>query len=195
MDVEGEQKFSFRVHSHVTLRFCFTALLADGFSPGPDVKRDVFLKVDMGSEATDFASKESAATEEKEKAKLGAIEGELNSLDGILKDVTASLNYIDALDEDMYAVNVNTHGRVASFSGLSIIVLIGVGAWQLWYLHSFFKAKVSYLKLLYFTKKTPLKLTLYYSLTIETHLNASMMKQSCYFQLELIIQKQQLKLI
>ncbi|KAH6575886.1 hypothetical protein BASA50_010596 [Batrachochytrium salamandrivorans] len=133
-NVVGEHKFSFTVHQDAYLRFCFTGTLPNGGIPGPDVKRPVYLRIDVGADAKQVVI-------DKEKEKLQPIWTELTRLDGIAREVVADMEYLEGRDDYMHDVNLSTRDRVVNLSTFTMVVLISVGGWQIWYLHSYFKAK------------------------------------------------------
>ncbi|KAI8927200.1 emp24/gp25L/p24 family/GOLD-domain-containing protein [Entophlyctis helioformis] len=134
LSVNGEHKFSFTVHQDANLRFCFTNTLQDGQVPHSDVKRQVTLRVDVGAEATDFSISST-------KEKLGPIEAELMRLESLVRDVNENIVTLEGDNDLMHDINQSTFERVTGFSWFTMLALLALGGWQIWYLHSYFKAK------------------------------------------------------
>ncbi|OAJ39809.1 hypothetical protein BDEG_23624 [Batrachochytrium dendrobatidis JEL423] len=133
-NIVGEHKFSFTVHEDAYLRFCFTSTLPNDVAPGPDVKRTVFLRLDMGAEAKQYVA-------EMEVGKLEPIEIELRRLEEMAREIINDFLFLEDQGNSMHNVNESTLDRVSGLSTFTILLLIVVGGWQVWYMHSFFKAK------------------------------------------------------
>jgi hypothetical protein len=121
-------------HQSANIKYCFTSTLAADQQPGPEMKRKVFLHVES-SHLKEDQSKE-------QKSRFQAMEAEVRWLVQMLDEAEAELRIYDTEDTKMYQVNENTKARVFNYSGFSFLVLIGLTIWEVYYLHSFFKAKV-----------------------------------------------------
>ncbi|KAL3896214.1 MAG: hypothetical protein SGCHY_004215 [Lobulomycetales sp.] len=134
VDVTGSTKFSFTTHEWADVKFCFMSKLAPGARPSPDIFREINLHVDTGAEAADYS-------EIKRKEKLSDLEVELLRLENIVKDLMSELEYLHKAEFEMRDTNEDTNERVKWFSVFSMVLLIGVGLWQIWYLQKFFQSK------------------------------------------------------
>ncbi|KAI8848527.1 emp24/gp25L/p24 family/GOLD-domain-containing protein [Chytridium lagenaria] len=122
--VPGSQKFSFTTHTAGNVHFCFSNVLAE----------DHCLHVDTGDDAMD-------AAELFKDQKLKPMEQELYRLERLAERVVADMNELKIREEEMRNVNESTNERVVWFSTFSIIVLISLGGWQIWYMRKFFQSK------------------------------------------------------
>jgi hypothetical protein len=73
---------------------------------------------------------------------------ELLRLEDIVKDLTRELEYLHKSEYEMRDINEDANERVKWFSIFSIVVLVGVGLWQIWYMQRFFLSKVCSLSIL-----------------------------------------------
>lgn len=112
-----------------------------GARPSPDIFREINLHVDTGAEAADYS-------EIKRKEKLSDLEVELLRLENIVKDLMSELEYLHKAEFEMRDTNEDANERVKWFSVFSMVLLIGVGLWQIWYLQKFFQSKVCILSIL-----------------------------------------------
>ncbi|KAI8815347.1 emp24/gp25L/p24 family/GOLD-domain-containing protein [Cladochytrium replicatum] len=133
-NAEGTVKFSFTSHDSADVRFCFTNTLKPGFNGEPNLKRSIYLHIDSLAQVPLVDS-------EKEKEKLQPIEIELRKLEQMLSGVIGDMEYLRNREIQMRDTNEATNERVKWFSILSMLVLVTVGAGQLWYLRQFFRAK------------------------------------------------------
>ncbi|KAJ3101417.1 ATP-dependent DNA/RNA helicase dhx36 [Phlyctochytrium bullatum] len=131
----GSQKFSFTTHTAGNVHFCFTNILNEGNIPGPSFTRTVTLHVDTGAEA------EEAAEQFKDK-NLKPMEMELYRLERVIETVQRDMDEMKVKEEEMRNINESTNERVLYFSTISIIALIGLAGWQVWYMRQFFQSKI-----------------------------------------------------
>ncbi|KAI9340802.1 emp24/gp25L/p24 family/GOLD-domain-containing protein [Zopfochytrium polystomum] len=131
---DGSQKFSFTPHRSAGVHFCFTNKIAEGYQPGPKQKKLINLHVDSGVYAEQIAGE----TTDK---KLRPMERELMNLEQKSKVLLAELDGMRASEESMRDINESTNERIAWFSTLSMISLLGAAGWQVWYLRKFFQTK------------------------------------------------------
>ncbi|KXS18126.1 endoplasmic reticulum vesicle protein 25, partial [Gonapodya prolifera JEL478] len=134
LDANNDLKFSFTTHSHADVEFCFTNVLREGVQPHPALKRDIHLQVEVGIEAEDMS--EIAKTE-----KLRPAEVELRRMEGVVKEIVDEMEAMKEREAKMRDTNESTNDRVKYFSILSVVVLVGLGVWQIWYLRRFFQTK------------------------------------------------------
>ncbi|KAI8916055.1 emp24/gp25L/p24 family/GOLD-domain-containing protein [Gorgonomyces haynaldii] len=135
-NVINEVKFSFTVHEDTNVKWCFTNTLDGGQAPGPNVRRQIYLrqlhKADGEILESNGAGKDT---------KFEPLIKELEELERISLEILGDLNHFELLDEEMQETNEAIKARVATFGSLSTVLLIGAGAWQVYYLYSFFRAK------------------------------------------------------
>ncbi|KAJ9100727.1 vesicle coat component [Naganishia adeliensis] len=101
---------------------------------GGDHKRIIELDVDIGADAMDYNA---IANQES----LSILEVEMRKLEGVVKEIVDELGYLQKRESKMRDTNESTNSRVQKFSLLTLFVLIGLGAWQILHLRSFFKRK------------------------------------------------------
>ncbi|KAJ3075760.1 vesicle coat component [Podochytrium sp. JEL0797] len=131
--IEGSQKFTFNTHGTANIHYCFTNTNQNaGYHESQNQKRVISIHVDTGAEAEDFSEI---------KKNLEPLELEVYRLERISAQLVKDLDALKAEEEKMRDVNESTNARVAWLSTLSIIVLIGAGVWQIYYLRTFFKSK------------------------------------------------------
>ncbi len=98
------------------------------------MKRNVFLHVE-----SDFGNHEKV---EESNSRFKAMEAEVHYLLTMLDEASYSLKTYEQEDGNMFALNEVTRDRVFNYSSFSVVVLVALGVWQVYYLHSFFKQKV-----------------------------------------------------
>eukprot|EP01023_Acetabularia_acetabulum_P020266 TRINITY_DN2048_c0_g1_i1.p3 TRINITY_DN2048_c0_g1~~TRINITY_DN2048_c0_g1_i1.p3 ORF type:complete len:236 (-),score=46.28 TRINITY_DN2048_c0_g1_i1:180-887(-) len=75
------------------------------------------------------------------KENLNAMATELRKLEEIVKEIHTEMLELRKREEEMRAMNEATNSRVAYYSGLSVMICVGLAGWQLWYLKKFFQRK------------------------------------------------------
>jgi p24 family protein delta-1 len=75
-------------------------------------------------------------------SRFRAMEVEVKWLVQMVEEASHELLIYETADNEMYKINENTKARVFNYSGFSFLILIGLAIWEVYYLHSFFKAKV-----------------------------------------------------
>ncbi|KAJ3391412.1 vesicle coat component [Lobulomyces angularis] len=133
-NLKSEVKFAFTTHEWNDVEFCFKNTLEKGAPYGQNQFKSINFHVDTGAEATDFA-------EQKKKEKLTVLELELIRLENLAQDLSNELDYLHKAEFKMRDINELANERVRNFSILSMLVLVGVGLWQVWYLRKFFQVK------------------------------------------------------
>ncbi|KAF8926917.1 endoplasmic reticulum vesicle protein 25 [Dissophora ornata] len=113
---------------------CFTNVLADGYQPDPRYMRTIDIDFDIGSETIDYAKLA-------EQEKLKPMEVELRKLEDMVKDILENMEHLQAREERMRNTNESTNERVKYFSTLTMVVLVALGLWQIFYLKRFFRKK------------------------------------------------------
>eukprot|EP00644_Phytophthora_capsici_P011480 jgi/Phyca11/508711/fgenesh2_kg.PHYCAscaffold_37_\ len=69
------------------------------------------------------------------------VEKELRKMEDTVDEIHREMLYMREREATMRNTNESTNSRVLWFSFLSIIVLLGMGVWQVMYLKKFFKSK------------------------------------------------------
>lgn len=98
------------------------------------LSRLVELDMDIGADAIDYN-----AIQETESLK--PVEVELRKITDLTQEVMDTLEYLRQRELMMRNTNESTNDRVKYFAVLSICVLVGLGAWQSWYMKNFFQRK------------------------------------------------------
>ncbi|CAO3570225.1 unnamed protein product [Mortierella alpina] len=113
---------------------CFTNSLSDGTQPDPRYTRAVDIDFDIGSETIDYVKL--AETE-----KLKPLEVELRKLEDLVRDILDNMDHLQQREEGMRNTNESTNARVQWFSTLTMVILVTLGLWQIFYLKRFFRKK------------------------------------------------------
>ncbi|KAJ3254388.1 vesicle coat component [Boothiomyces macroporosus] len=124
----GNQKFSFTTHVDANVKYCFTAISTNSYN---EVKRPVFLHVETSHQQNDNEFK----------GKFSEYDRELSWLQQVITDSLVEMNTYEQEDTKLNLINEQTKERVFNFSSMTFLVLVVVGGWQIWYLHSYFKKK------------------------------------------------------
>ncbi|KAJ3309749.1 vesicle coat component [Boothiomyces sp. JEL0838] len=96
-----------------------------------EVKRPVFLHVETSHQQNDNEFK----------GKFSEYDRELSWLQQVITDSLVEMNTYEQEDTKLNLINEQTKERVFNFSSMTFLVLVVVGGWQIWYLHSYFKKK------------------------------------------------------
>ncbi|GHJ84266.1 hypothetical protein NliqN6_0668 [Naganishia liquefaciens] len=132
-DIKGETRMAITTHESADVGVCLTNRLSSG-ARGGEHKRIIELDVDIGADAMDYNA---IANQES----LSILEVEMRKLEGVVKEIVDELGYLQKRESRMRDTNESTNSRVQNFSLLTLFVLIGLGAWQILHLRSFFKRK------------------------------------------------------
>jgi hypothetical protein len=73
--------------------------------------------------------------------KLKPNEQELLKIKDTLDDILRDFQYMQSREIEMRDLNEATNERVRNFRFITLMAFLAVGAWQIWYLRSFFQAK------------------------------------------------------
>ncbi|CAG8690204.1 2713_t:CDS:2 [Rhizophagus irregularis] len=104
------------------------------FRPDPKYHRTIDLDIDVGAEAIDYNALAQAE-------KLKPMEAELRKLEQVVQEIVDEMEYLRRREARMRDTNESTNERVKWFSLGSMFVLVGLGAWQIFYLKKFFQKK------------------------------------------------------
>ncbi|THH21173.1 hypothetical protein EW146_g359 [Bondarzewia mesenterica] len=135
-NIKGETRLAVTAHAEGEVGVCFRNFL-DHDVPSEQAKsksRIIDLDVDIGADAVDYNA---IANQES----LSGLETEMRKLEGIVKEIVDELGYLKTREERFQNTNMSTNTRVQNFAWFSLFSLLGLGAWQIIHLRSFFKQK------------------------------------------------------
>uniref|UniRef100_A0AAV1V5K6 GOLD domain-containing protein n=1 Tax=Peronospora matthiolae TaxID=2874970 RepID=A0AAV1V5K6_9STRA len=129
IDTSGDDvhKFSFTAGASGNYAVCFGNYQSD-----KAVR--VLLELKHGVEAKDYS-------EVAKREHLMPVEKELRKMEDAVEEIHREMLYLREREAAMRNTNESTNARVLWFSFLSILVLLGMGVWQVLYLKRFFKSK------------------------------------------------------
>ncbi|KAK1924708.1 putative endoplasmic reticulum vesicle protein 25 [Papiliotrema laurentii] len=130
-DIKGETRLAITTHASADVGVCLKNHLESGSGR---LSRSVELDVDIGADAVDYNA---IANQES----LSILEVEMRKLEAVTKEIVDELGYLQRREMRMRDTNESTNDRVKIFSILLMLGVIGLGAWQLLHLRSFFKRK------------------------------------------------------
>nr|XP_033812297.1 transmembrane emp24 domain-containing protein 10-like [Geotrypetes seraphini] len=126
-------KFAFTTDDYEIYEICFESKMQPaGNFRVPD--QLIILSVKHGVEAQNY--EEIAKAE-----KLKPLELELRRLEDLSESIVKDFAYMKQREEEMRDTNESTSLRVLYFSVFSMLCLVGLATWQVFYLRRFFKAK------------------------------------------------------
>ncbi|XP_007431870.1 transmembrane emp24 domain-containing protein 10-like, partial [Python bivittatus] len=125
-------KFAFTTEDYEIYEVCFQSHGQPGNFRLPD--QLVTLNVKHGVEAMNY---ESVAKAEK----LKPLEIDLRRLEDLSESIVKDFAFMKQREEEMRDTNESTSARVFYFSIFSMLCLVSLAAWQVFYLRRFFKAK------------------------------------------------------
>ncbi|KAH7091010.1 emp24/gp25L/p24 family/GOLD-domain-containing protein [Auriculariales sp. MPI-PUGE-AT-0066] len=144
-NLTGEVRFAITTHSDDDVGVCLKNYL-DYSVPNAQANsksRVVDLDVDIGADAlimlTMAATASNSAIANKES--LSVLETEMRKIEGIVREINEEMEYLRRRETRFADTNDSTNRRVAYFGWFTIFAMVGLGAWQLSHLHSFFKRK------------------------------------------------------
>lgn len=123
-------KFAFTTDDYDMYEICFES---EG-QAGQGVDREVLINVKHGVEAKNY---EDLAKAEK----LKPMEVELKRLEDLADSIVSDFAYMRNREQERSDTNESTNSRVLYFSIFSMLCLVGLATWQLYYLRRFFIAK------------------------------------------------------
>lgn len=123
-------KFAFTTDEYDMFEVCFHS---EG-THGQGIDREIFLDVKTGVEAKNYDDLQKTE-------KLKPMELELKKLEDLSEAIVNDFAYMRAREEQMRDTNESTSDRVLYFSIFSMLCLIGLAVWQIFYLRRFFVAK------------------------------------------------------
>lgn len=125
------------------IRVAFEAPLSTSFdvcmentakTRGNIMSRIVELNIESGSEARDWDKVQASE-------KLKPLEVELRRIEELTDEIFDELDYLKFREEKLRDTNESTNRRIRNFSVAVIFVFVALGAWQINYLKTYFRAK------------------------------------------------------
>jgi len=135
-DIKGETRLAVTTHAEGEVGICFKNYMAADvpYDKQKGLARVVDLDVDIGADAVDYNA---IANQES----LSMLEVEMRKLEGIVKEIVEEMNYLKQREERFTSTNMSTNQRVQNFAWFTLFSLLGLGAWQIFHLRSYFKRK------------------------------------------------------
>ncbi|CAI5798022.1 transmembrane emp24 domain-containing protein 10-like [Podarcis muralis] len=125
-------KFAFTTDDYEIYEICFESHGQPGNFRVPD--QLITLNIKHGVEARNY---EDIAKAEK----LKPLEVDLRRLEDLSESIVKDFAFMKQREEEMRDTNESTSARVFYFSIFSMLCLVGLATWQVFYLRRFFKAK------------------------------------------------------
>ncbi|KAL6058786.1 Transmembrane emp24 domain-containing protein 10 [Balamuthia mandrillaris] len=129
-----EGHFAFTTEDGGEFEFCFKDTPIQGVRIPRGYSKRVSLELKTGTEAKDY--KEVASREN-----LSKMEVEVRRMEDSISDVLKEMKYMRRREEKMRSTNESTNSRVVWLSVFSLVILIGLGVWQIFYLKQYFHHK------------------------------------------------------
>lgn len=98
----------------------------------PNPTRHVELDIDIGADARDWSSIQASE-------KLKPLETELRRIEETVNEIVQELEYLRTREQKLRDTNESTNERVKWFAFGTMGMLVGLGAWQIVYLRSYFR--------------------------------------------------------
>ncbi|KAK6530804.1 vesicle coat component [Arthrobotrys megalospora] len=133
-DVVGETRMAFTSHADAAFDVCFENTATNYHRGGTQLSRPVELDVDIGADARDWSAIQAAE-------KLKPVEIELRRIEELVSEVVSEMEYLRTREQKLRDTNESTNERVKWFAFVTISTLVGLGAWQVIYLRSYFRSK------------------------------------------------------
>ncbi|RVD83825.1 uncharacterized protein DFL_005599 [Arthrobotrys flagrans] len=133
-DVVGETRMAFTSHADAAFDVCFENIATNYHRGGNQLFRPVELDVDIGADARDWSAIQAAE-------KLKPVEIELRRIEELVSEVVSEMEYLRTREQKLRDTNESTNERVKWFAFVTISTLLGLGAWQVIYLRSYFRSK------------------------------------------------------
>eukprot|EP01098_Paradermamoeba_levis_P004091 TRINITY_DN1782_c0_g1_i1.p1 TRINITY_DN1782_c0_g1~~TRINITY_DN1782_c0_g1_i1.p1 ORF type:complete len:209 (-),score=70.81 TRINITY_DN1782_c0_g1_i1:221-847(-) len=129
-----ESTFAFTASKSGDYSFCFVDVIDHNVPQGHSDNRIVSFDLRTGVRAFDYS-----AVAKKENLK--PIDLELRKMEDMVKDIIKELEYMRKREAEMRDTNESINSRVAWVSILSVVALVSLGLWQVWYLKRYFHQK------------------------------------------------------
>lgn len=121
---------AFTTHADAAFDVCFENVLQSTHVGG--FSRSVELDVDIGADARDWSAIQAAE-------KLKPVEIELRRIEELVGEIVGEMEYLRTREQKLRDTNESTNERVKWFAFATISTLVGLGAWQVVYLRSYFR--------------------------------------------------------
>jgi hypothetical protein len=132
---EKQGKFAFTTDDYDIFDVCVTMHGPQGQQyHGRAPQREVYLSIKHGVEAKNYDDIAKAE-------KLKPLEVELRRLEDLSDSIVRDFAYMREREEEMRTTNESTNSRVLYLSVFSMLCLLGLATWQIFYLRRYFKAK------------------------------------------------------
>jgi len=133
---EGAQDgtFAFTTETDGEFEVCFLDQAKPDLHVPPHTKRDVTFALKTGVDAKDYSALA-------KKDDLKPIEIEMMKLEDVLEEINTDMKYLRNREDVMRLTNESTNNRVLWLSLTSILVLLSLGLFQIFYLKRYFQQK------------------------------------------------------
>lgn len=128
-----EYKQVFTPSQDAVFDVCYTNKIVDSRQTA-HLTRDIELEVEIGASARDWNAVQAAE-------KLKPAEVDLRRVVETMDEIQKEMQYLISREERLRDTNESTNRRVRSYSILILLGFLGLGAWQIHYLRSYFRAK------------------------------------------------------
>jgi len=126
--LKGETRLAINTHHNADLGVCLSNYGND------DLVSDIDLDVHLGGDAVDYNAISNQES-------LSGMETELRKLASIADEILEEMEFLKMREMRMADTQASTLKRVHGFSWIMIFSLVGLGIWQVYHLHGFFKRK------------------------------------------------------
>jgi hypothetical protein len=132
-NVRDTVRMAFTAHTDAAFDVCFDNVLTNSRS-NQKLSKNVELDVEIGANARDWNAVQAAE-------KLKPTELELRRIEELTDEVVRELEYLKVREARLRNTNESTNRRVKMFSVGVILSLLALGAWQIYYLRTYFRSK------------------------------------------------------
>eukprot|EP01134_Creolimax_fragrantissima_P001831 CFRG1831T1 len=124
-------KIAFVVDNAGVYEICFTSKVIAGTKLAP---HEVNLNLKSGVEAVDYDAV-------KEAENLAPLEVAIRRMEELAESIATDMGQMKQREASMRNTNESTNARVLYFSVVSMMCLVGLSVWQVYYLKNYFKSK------------------------------------------------------
>jgi len=133
-DVNAEGTFAFTTDSAGEISVCFYERPKPDLNVHPDTKREITFTLKTGVDAKDYSAVA-------KKDDLKPIELEMLKLEDLLEQINVDMKYLRTREDHHRSTNESTNDRVLWLSISSMIILLTLGIFQIFYLKRYFQQK------------------------------------------------------
>jgi len=126
-------KYSFTATKSGLFQFCFYSSF-EGFNPDEEATRRVTFTISEGASAVDYQQLAKAES-------LRPLEKELRKGVNLVRDILGELKHMKHSESKHRATNDGTNFNVPLYSFLSVVIVVGAGLLQVYYLKQFFRER------------------------------------------------------